>query len=97
MIFWNIFHIFPRKKDLTFHAYPLSKRQFALNVKFYFLGKNNKIIISLLSVEFAHSQANSMVSATRIYKANGMKTKPMVPRTSLHCYAYKHPVSSDAF
>ena len=36
MKFWNGFLIFPRKYDLTFHA---NWRQFACNIKSYFLGK----------------------------------------------------------
>ena len=44
------FLFFPRKKDFTF-----LRRQFAWNVKAYFLGKIRKTIISLSSAEFAHS------------------------------------------
>ena len=44
MTFWNIFHIFPRKQDLTSNANFLLRRQFVWNVKSYFLGKNKKNI-----------------------------------------------------
>ena len=39
-----VFLIFPRKEDLTFHANCLHQRQFAWNVKTYFLGKIRKNI-----------------------------------------------------
>ena len=38
----NIFHIFPRKQDLTIHANCLQWRQFAWNVRSGFLGKIRK-------------------------------------------------------
>ena len=40
----DIFLIFARKQDLTFHANCLLRRQFACNVKSCFLGKNKKNI-----------------------------------------------------
>ena len=40
----NIFLIFPRKQDLTFHAKCPHWRQFAWNIKSCFLGKNKKNI-----------------------------------------------------
>ena len=43
------------KQALTFHANCLLRRQFAWNVKAYFLQKNKKNIINLLSTEFVHS------------------------------------------
>ena len=45
------FLIFPRKQDLTFHANCPQSRQFACNVKAYFLGKIRKHIINVSSVE----------------------------------------------
>ena len=46
------FLIFPRKQDLTFHAYCLHCRQFARNVKPYFLGNIRKktSICSLMKI-----------------------------------------------
>ena len=50
--FWNICLIFPRTEALTFQANCLFRRQFAWNVKAYFLGKKNKKnIINLLTAE----------------------------------------------
>ena len=48
---------FRRKKDLTFYANCLLRRQFAWNVRSYFLGKKKKSknIINLSSAEFTHS------------------------------------------
>ena len=40
----DIFLIFPRKQDLTFHANCLLRKQFAWNVKSFFLGKIKKNI-----------------------------------------------------
>ena len=37
-----VFSYFPRKQALTFHASYLLRRQYARNVKVYFLGKNKK-------------------------------------------------------
>ena len=64
--FWNIFYIFLRKQDLTFHANCLLMRQFAWIVKFffvrrhivwsvesYFLGKIRKNSTNFLSAELA--------------------------------------------
>ena len=39
----NIFLIFPRKLNLTVHADCLCRRQFAWNVKVFFLGKIRKV------------------------------------------------------
>ena len=47
----DIFFIFPRKQDLTFHANCLLRRQFAWNVKFCFLGKIRKNISKCRLVE----------------------------------------------
>ena len=41
---WDIFLIFPRKQDLTFHADCLLRRQLESNVKSFFSRKNEKNI-----------------------------------------------------
>ena len=46
------FHIFPRKQALTFHANCLQET-ICMKCQNLFSGKNKKIIINLLSVEFA--------------------------------------------
>ena len=53
MTLWNIFLIFPRKQDSTFHANCVQWRQFAWNVKFCSSWKNKKKITNLLSAEGA--------------------------------------------
>ena len=47
-------YFFPVKNYLTFHANCLLRRQFVWSVRYYFLGKIRKLIISLSSDEFAH-------------------------------------------
>ena len=48
----DIFLIFPRKQDLTFHANCLLRRQFAWNVKSCFLGKIRKIFQNVVCWKF---------------------------------------------
>ena len=48
----DIFLIFPRKQDLTFHANCLLRRQFAWNVKSCFLGKIRKIFQNVVCWNF---------------------------------------------
>ena len=48
----DIFLIFPRKQDLTFHANCLLRRQFACNVKSCFLGKIRKIFQNVVCWKF---------------------------------------------
>ena len=48
----DIFLIFPSKQDLTFHANCLLWRQFAWNVKSYFLGKIRKIFQNVICWKF---------------------------------------------
>ena len=49
---YDIFPIFPRKKDLTVHANCLLRRQFALTVRSYFLGKIRKIFEHVICWNF---------------------------------------------
>ena len=51
--FWNIFLIFPRKYNLTFHANHLLRRQLTWHVRSYFLGEISKNIINLSLAESA--------------------------------------------
>ena len=48
----DIFLIFPRKQNLTFHANCLHWRQFAWNVKTRFLGKRRKIFQNVICWKF---------------------------------------------
>ena len=48
----DIFLIFPRKQDFTFHANCLLRRQFAWNVKSCFLGKIRKIFQNVVCWKF---------------------------------------------
>ena len=51
----DIFHILPRKQDLTFHADCLHRRQFAWNVKSCFLRKIRNMLQNVVCWNFTQS------------------------------------------
>ena len=80
------FLIFPRKQNLTFHANCLQWRQFAWNVKFCYLGKIRKNIISLSSAELAKRVVKVKVcqnAAVWVSKRDTMFSRTSMARTSL--------------
>ena len=77
------FLIFPRILNLTFPANCCLWRQFALNVKSYFLGgKKKEENINFLSAEFAHRMLSVKVFILTLLNLTSCKVIYVYPHTN---------------
>ena len=83
-----LFWFFPEKLDLTFHANCLLRRQFAWNIKSYFLGKIKEIWAIYHLLNLPHSTLSDSINPSK-QKSSTWNMQPVSTQTSLFISALR--------